>query len=158
MIRFKASGAEIEVLLSGTEVAILSRLDDLVGSAGDKRDDPARERLFPAIYADDEAATREFQRLSQLERVRLSMADRERFAETLGQATSDTLVLSREDAAIWARVLGQARIILAARHGLFESGLPDDSPQNPDVALVMLLGYLLQDLAGEMLKTMEDAS
>ena len=158
MIRFKANGTKIEVSLSGSEIAILSRLDDLIGSAGTERDDPARKRLFPAVYAEDDGATREFQRFSERERSELSVADRERFAATLNEASPEVLLLDRDDAAVWARVLGQARIILAARTGLFESGLPEGSPEDPDVALVLLLGYLQDDLVGEMLKAMEGSS
>lgn len=155
MIRFKASGGEIEVDLGGSEVAILSRLANLLGSAGVEKGDAARARLNPVVYSDDEVASREFERFAAKERAEVRNDDRERFGEMLKTASRGTCVLSPDEAAIWARVLGEARIVLAARKGLFDSGLPTEAPSDPEIALVMLLGYLQEELVGEMLKTME---
>lgn len=156
MIRFRADGAEVEVVLDGSEVAILSSLDNLLGSAGVEKNDPARTRLSPVVYRDDEAASREFERFAAKERSDVRTDDRERFAEMLQAAANGRLLLKPDEAAIWARVLGEARIVLAARKGLFEQGLPTEAPSDPELALVMLLGYLQEELVGEMLKTMED--
>ncbi len=156
MIQFRAIGAEVEVVVDGSEVAILSSLTNLLGSAGVEKGDPARARLNPVVYRDDEAASREFERFAAKERSDVRSDDRERFAEMLQAVTNGTLLLKPDEAAIWARVLGEARIVLAARKGLFENGLPTEAPSDPELALVMLLGYLQEELVGEMLKTMED--
>jgi hypothetical protein len=156
MIQFRAIGTEVEVVVDGSELAILSSLTNLLGSAGVEKRDPARARLNPVVYRDDEAASREFERFAAKERSDVRTDDRERFAEMLQAVTNGTLLLKPDEAAIWARVLGEARIVLAARKGLFEKGLPTEAPSDPELALVMLLGYLQEELVGEMLKTMED--
>jgi hypothetical protein len=70
MSRFKATGSGIEVDLEAPEIAILSRLGSLLGAVGVEKSDPARVRLNPALYADDEGASREFDRLVGKERDR----------------------------------------------------------------------------------------
>jgi hypothetical protein len=52
--------------------------------------------------------------------------------------------------------MGEARIVVSARKGLFDVGLPSEPPTDPEIALVMLLGYLQEELVGELLTTMED--
>ena len=156
MIRFLAKGADVEVELAGSEAAILLGLPGLLGSAGVDKGDPARSRLNPILYRDDEDASREYERLAAKDRGAVRSADQERFGEMLQTASEGPLLLGREDAAVWARVLGEARVVLAARHGLFDSGLPSEVPSDPEVVLVMLLGYMQEELVGEMLKTMED--
>lgn len=143
--------------LSSGEVAILSRMATLVEGVGVEKDDSARQRLNPDVYPGDEAASREFERLAARERVEARAADRELFDKTLLKASGGELLLSHAEAAAWARVLGEARVVLAARKGLFEAGLPTVMPSDPEVALVLLLGYLQEELVGEMLRTMGDA-
>jgi hypothetical protein len=156
MTRFRGSEDGIALELNPSEVAILSRLATLVGGAGVSKDDPARQRLNPVIYPGDETASREFERLAAKERVEVRSADRELFDETLRRANAGRLLLTQDQAGAWARVLGEARIVLAARKGLFDSGLPTDLPTDPELALVLLLGHLQEELVNEMLRTMED--
>jgi hypothetical protein len=156
MSRFSRKTGGIEVELEDSEVAILSRLSSLLGAAGVEKDDPARSRLNPKIYTDDGQASREFERLVGKERVEARSADRERFVDTLQAVAAGPIVLTDLDAAVWLRVLGEARIILSARKGLFDIGLPTEPPTDPEIALVMLLGYLQEELVGEMLAALED--
>lgn len=156
MKRFDGENNRITVKLTSSEVAILSRVATLLGGAGVDEGDPARSRLHPSLYPDDDAASREFERLAAKESTEVRSADRELFADTLRKAGRDTAELSVSEAGTWARVLGEARVVLAARKGLFESGLPDSIPRDPEVALVLLLGHLQEELVGEMLKMMED--
>jgi hypothetical protein len=128
----------------------------LIAGVGVEKDDPAQQRLNPVVYPEDEVASREFERLAAREREEVHAVDRELFEETLLKASGGELLLSHEEAAAWARVLGEARVVLAARKGLFEAGLPTSMPSDPEVALVFLLGYLQEELVGEMLRTMED--
>lgn len=155
---FRRAGSGIEVALEDSEASILARLGPLLSAAGVTKSDPARSRLNPTIYPDDDIASREFERLAEKERVEARSADRERFANTLRDATTGPTVLSYDDAAAWARVLGEARVVLAARHGLFESGLPDELPTDPEVVMVLLLGHLQEELVGQMLATMEETT
>lgn len=153
---FQATGEGIEVNLQGPEIALLSRLGSLLGGVGVEKDDPARERLTPRIYTDDDVASREFDRLAGKERIEARSADRETINSGLAAAAAGPMILSREDAAAWARVIGEARIVLAARKGLFESGLPTETVDDPEVAFVMFLGAVQEVLVGEMLNGMED--
>lgn len=156
MSRFHGTSSGVEVNLTAAEIAILSGLGSLLGAAGVEKGDPARARLNPTIYANDERASREFDRLVDKERVELRSADRELFANILQAATVGMVTLAESDAAAWVRVIGEARIVLAARKGLFDAGLPAEPPTDPEIALVMLLGYLQEELVGEMLTIMGD--
>ncbi len=156
MSRFRNGPAGIELSLDGSEIAVLSRLDGLLSGAGAEKGDPAARRLAPHLYADDAAASRDFARLVAKERVEARRSDRERFADLLELASSGPVLLNDEDAARFARVLGEARIVIASRKGLFESGLPEEMPDDPEVALVLLLGYLQEELVGVMLARMEE--
>jgi hypothetical protein len=155
MSRFAAQQGGVAVHLPAGEVAVLSRLTALLGAAGVEASDPARARLEPVVYEDDPAASHEFNRLAGAELGEARAGDRERFDATL-QDAANGIVLSAADAAAWLRVLGQARIVLAARSGLFTTGLPEETPTDPETALVMLLGYLQEGLVEEMMTTMED--
>ena len=66
------------------------------------------------------------------------------------------VLLTADDAAAWARAIGEARIVLAARKGLFDIGLPDGKVDDPEIALVMFLGVVQEELVSEMLLTMEE--
>jgi len=156
MSRFRATADGVEVQLFDTEIGILGRLSAVLQGAGVEKGDPATERLHPVIYSDDTKASREFDRLAAKERVEVRSADREKFVDGLKAAEAGAFTLSTEDAAAWARVLGESRIVLAARKGLFDSGLPEGRPEDPEVALVMFIGVLQEELVGQMLATMED--
>ena len=156
MSRFHNGAAGIEMNLDGSEIAVLSRLDGLLSSAGTERSDPAASRLAPQLYSDDAAASREFARLVAKERVEAKRTDRDRFTDLLELASSGPVLLDEEDAARFVRVLGEARIVIASRKGLFEAGLPEEMPSDPEVALVLLLGYLQEELVGVMLARMEE--
>lgn len=158
MSRFRAVPGGVEVSLIGPEIAVLYQLGSLLGAAGVDKSDPARERLTPKIYPDDDRASRDFDRLGEKERVEVRSADREIFNESLDSAVGGPVVLADLEAAAWARVLGEARVVLAARKGLFESGLPDDPGKDPEVALVTFLGILLDQLVGEMMTRIEEAT
>jgi hypothetical protein len=112
--------------------------------------------LTPKIYPNDEHASRDFDRLAEKERVEVRSADREVFNQGLDSVVGGPVVLTDSEAAAWARVLGEARVVLAARKGLFESGLPDQPGKDPEVALVSFLGVLLDQLVGAMMARIEE--
>lgn len=157
MSRFEAVADGIEVTLESMEIAIVSRLTTLLGGAGVERGDPARDHLSPRVYPNDKAASREFERLTAKENAEQRSSDREAFADSVTAAGGGTIVLTSEDAASWARVLAESRIVLAARRGLFESGMPDGRSLDPEVALIALLGDFQEELVAEMTKKMENA-
>lgn len=154
MSRIAPSGRGVEIQLSSAEIAILSRLPSLLGSVGSDPSDPAPARLHPAAYPDDEAVSAELARLTKEDLVEGRTADIEVFNRQLA-ASGDGITISPADAESWMRVLGSARIVLASRRGLFDiedlGDLPND---DPDVALVNLLGAYQQTLAEVLLAGM----
>jgi len=168
--RFTAAGQKVLVALEPEEVAVLSRLPALLGSVGAAWDDPAQDRLNPEAYPGDTIASREFSRLTEKELTEARSADRERFADTLHRLR-DRPVLHEGEAAAWVRVLGEARLVLAARHGVLGAGpegTSQDAPESvdlveptepapaadPELMLVDYLGALQDDLVGELLTGM----
>jgi hypothetical protein len=140
--------------LSAAEVAILSRLPALIGSVGADADDPAPGRLHPDAYRDDAPGSLELIRLTKDDLAAGRNADLEVFAGRLTDSV-DGVSLSESEAEAWLRVLGSARIVLASRRGLFDvDDLSAVSVEDPDVALVNLLGAYQQDLAEALLSGM----
>ena len=156
MSRFRATNHGVEATLMEPEIAILARLGGLLGSAGVERGDPATSRLTPDIYPADADASRDFHRLVGKERVEARSADRETFSRGLEAATAGPINLTSDEAGAWVRVIGEARIVLAARKGLFETGLPEEKVDDPEVAFVMFLGVVQEELVSQMLLTMEE--
>jgi len=156
MSRFRATARGVEATLLGPEIALLARLGGLLGSAGAKKGDPATARLMPDIYPKDEQASRDFRRLVGKERVEARSADREVFGRGLEAALTGPVFLTADEAAAWARMIGEARVVLAARKGLFDTGLPDGEVEDPEVAFVMFLGVVQEELVSEMLLIMEE--
>ena len=157
MNRFRVEDGQIVVELDPAEAEIMARLAVLLdGQAADRRD-PVGAAVDLPLYPDDPIASREFQRLAAKERSQSRAYDRERFSKKLEDMQSGSIVLGDADAAAWARVLAEARVSLAARHGLFEQGMPEDGSVTKDTALIVLLGHVQSDLIAVMLEKMEEA-
>lgn len=156
MSRIAPGRRGVEVQLSSAELAILSRLPSLLGSVGSDPSDPAPARLHPAAYPDDEVGSAELARLTKDDVAEGRAADLEVFSRQL-VASGDGITITPAEAEAWMRVLGSARIVLASRRGLFDledlGELPND---DPDVALVNLLGAYQQTLAEVLLASMPD--
>jgi hypothetical protein len=157
MSRFRAVAEGIEVTLIGPEIAVLYQLGSLLGAAGVDKNDPARKRMMPPVYSDDDRSSRDFDRFAEKERVEARSRDREIFNDGLDNAVGGTMTLTDAEAAAWARVLGEARIVISARKGIFETGMPDEPGNDAEVALVMFLGVIQEELVGQMLKRLEMA-
>ena len=94
-------------------------------------------------------------RFTQDEIVAARNADLEVFGRQLPD-TAHGLEITADDAEAWLRVLGAARVVLAARRGLFEVDDLSAVPiEDPDIALVNLLGAYQQELSEALLKRME---
>jgi hypothetical protein len=155
--RFAAAGDGIGVRLGAAEVAILARLPSLLGSVGADAGDPAVARLHPAAYPESESESTELIRLTEEDLALQRRVDLEVFTGALQDAAGG-VEISRDDAEAWLRVLEAARIVLAARRGLFDlSDLSEASIADPDVALVSLMGMYQQELAEALLATMRPA-
>ena len=73
----------------------------------------------------------------------LRTADRDAFVRGVKEST-----ISLEEAESWMRVIGEARLVLAARLGITKDGWEDeaDPTQSPEMALLGYLGYLQDSL------------
>ena len=157
MNRFRLEAGEIVVALDPAELEIMARLAVLLdGQAVDRRA-PTVATVDSPLYPEDTAASREFERFAAKERSQSRAADRERFSNKLDEMQSGSIALGDTDAAAWARVLAEARVSLAARHGLFERGLPEDGSITADTALIVLLGHVQSDLVAVMVEKMEES-
>ena len=153
---FAPSRGGVAIRLSAPEVAILSRVPELLGSVGADPDDPAVRRLHPPAYRDGGPAADELYRLTKDDVADARSADVDVFTRDLDRAV-EGIDISTADAEAWIRVLGGARLVLASRRGLFDvedlSTVPAD---DPDVALVNLLGAYQQGLSEALLASMDD--
>lgn len=139
MSPFSWEGSSIRVELGPDERLFLPSLMVLLATVGQRVEDPAAERLDPPAYEEDEGADAEYRRLIAGELEAARTTDRDRFAATIGADQ-----LSRDDAESWLRVLGDARLALAARKGIvrdedgWEEGIGDD----PELGMLAYLGFL----------------
>jgi hypothetical protein len=141
---FKAKGGLVAVRLSAEERLLLEQLPAMLAAAETDPDDPAAERLTPTAHPDDPAADHEFRRLvaSQLSEAR--RVDQEAFAGTID---ANATRLTTEEAEVWLRVLGEARLVLAARLGIEHDGWTmDDIDDDPRGAVLGYLSYLQDSL------------
>ncbi|MBT9605297.1 DUF2017 family protein [Microbacterium sp.] len=133
---------------------IVGQFRDLVVGTGHE-DDPAVARLLPDAYPDDEAASREFRRLTGADMLDRRAEDARTVLDTLGMdgvaldPTSDpdttiTVALGENEARAWMRTLSAVRLVLATR-----LGIQDDDDHRPDDARFGIydwIGYRLDGL------------
>jgi len=136
---FSGDAGAIAVDLRAIDRDLLRRLPDLLERVGESGADPAGDRLDPAVYPGDPDADGEFRRLMADEMGAARSADRTCFVDTL-----DSSRLSGQEAAAWVRVIGDARLAIAARNGVVAAGTEWERRMQtePDLALVGWLGYL----------------
>lgn len=116
---------------------------ELLGLLDTLLDKPEASAHPSKPYQNDGAANDEFERLMAPESKQARAADRSAVQLTLEQAIIDPdgAVLSVEEAEAWLRVLGEARLSLAARIGVEDSSWEQDRNLDDDPSL-QLLDYL----------------
>jgi Domain of unknown function (DUF2017) len=145
MTPFAWTGESIMVILDEREASLLARLPLLLAGVGLEGGDAAASRLSPSAYPGDEEAEREYRRLmaSDLDLARAD--DRDVFAETVRSGSYPITVAAAE---AWLRVIGDARLTLAARRGVTDE--TDEWEQrirsDHDLAIVAWLGHLQAEL------------
>ncbi|ANJ28449.1 DUF2017 family protein [Agromyces aureus] len=133
----RSDGEGVRLVLETEEAMLLSELADQVDSVlllGEV-DDPALGRLLPSAYADDHAASQEFERYT-----RDSLVDGKRqAAQQVRDATAahegDGVVqieLDESEAWGWLTFLTDLRLILAERVGVIEEGDTDADETRDD--------------------------
>lgn len=155
------SGPRITLELSLLEAAHLA---DLVGQfdellASGPVGDPAVDRLSPAAYRDDEAASAEFRRLTEgdlharrradaaLMRASLRHRGAVPLIDDLDRAEAEeslTVVLDAEAASAWLKTLAALRLVLASRLGIVDDD--DHEGGDPRYGVYDWLGYRLDGL------------
>jgi hypothetical protein len=126
----------IAVRLDEQERRVVRLARDIVDGVGADEDDPAAARLSYDARPDDEDASRAFRELTADDLDQARRADRDAFLRTI-----DAAVLTDEEAEAWMRVIGDARLALAARIGITDDGWeasvrPGQPPE------LLLVGYL----------------
>ncbi|OFW66196.1 MAG: hypothetical protein A2Z12_07310 [Actinobacteria bacterium RBG_16_68_21] len=131
---FVRTGDGVRVHLSKAEIAVLRGLPEVIAADGD-----AGGRLDYRAHPDDPTAEARYRDLIGEDLNRLRAADRRAFTRGLGRGE-----VTVEDAEAWMRVVGEARIVLAARLGITDDGWEDDArtTRDPEMALLAYLGYL----------------
>ncbi len=136
---FRHSGATIEISLTSQERSMLSMLPELLDNVGAVGVDAAADRLNPAAYPEDPASNANFHEMTDSDLASARSADRISFRESL-----DTASLDEDEAQMWLRVLGDARLTLAARMGIEDEAWENDQSlaESIEGAMLNYLGYL----------------
>lgn len=136
---FRRHGGTIKLALTAQERAVLHTLPQTLDNLGTPDVDPAVVRLHPPAYPDDPVADAYFREMTEDDLAKDRAADRSRFTETV---SADSM--SDDDAEIWLRVLGDARLTLAARMGIEQDDWEDDRSlaESREGAMLHYLSYL----------------
>lgn len=138
---FEIEGERITLNVHPIERAALATIPAML-EAGDD----AGGRLDYSAHPDDPDADRRYRELVAGDLDDLRREDRATFAAVLDGAS-----MSHDDLAALMRVVGEVRIVLAARLGIEDDGWEDDVvPSDPEMALLGWLGWL-QDSAVRIL-------
>ncbi len=150
-VAFRRRGGIIEVGLEPAARTVLATLPSWLATVGRDAGDPAARRLSPPGVLDDPVADLEFRRLTGADLDAARSADRDRFEATV--RTAETL--SEADAEAWLRVIGDARLVLAARCGItvgdddhWERAVED----RPELGMVAWLGAIQELLVTTMME------
>lgn len=135
---FRREGDTIRVTVGAPERSALVRLPDLVAGAGD-----AGGRLDYRTHPDDDQREAQFRALVGDDLAGLRGADWRAFGAGLSSGRLDL-----DQAEAWLRVIGEARLVLAARLGIDHDGWEEeaDPRDSPEMALLSYLGYLQESL------------
>jgi hypothetical protein len=110
-------------------------------------DDPVLARLFPDAYGDDDKASAEFRRYTEVGLRDGKRANAELVLRTLGEGGD--IVLDAEQAQAWLRALNDLRLALGTRLDVTEDTprlLDADDPRSAPFAAYDWLTYLQESL------------
>ena len=153
-IPFRPHPEGVEVTFPSWLATFLSDVPALLDSVGDDDGDPAADRFRPPVYLDDAGASDDWWRWMGPELEQAEAADRSAF-ELLVEGSEDGVVASPAEAEAMMRVLGRARLVLAARMGLeVEADYEDLAPQ--EAAVLDTLAQLQEALIAALTASRED--
>ena len=117
-MRLRWDGPEIVIALSARERELLGQVGLLLDGAGRHATDPAHTVIDRMAHPDDERLSAEF---SDLVREELELQRGSDRAVLAAIADGDSRI-TREEAIAAMRAINEARLVLAARSGLFDVG------------------------------------
>lgn len=107
--------------------------------------DPAMERLFPAAYPDDEAASVEFDSIVREDLLAQRLAAIDTMERTLGSER-----LSEDELVAWLGAINDLRLVLGVRLAVTEESTPEDFGVDPETerayGLYAYLSFLEEDV------------
>jgi len=120
-------------------------LDDVTSSSGD----PGYDVLHRAVYRGDRQSSRELASLVASDNEATRTSDRS-VVERLGAGTT---TMTRDEARGFLRSVNEARLVIAARAGVFDRGpgWEENVASDPTLAAVAWLGYLQGELIGVLM-------
>lgn len=137
---FERSGEGLRLELSFVERAVLRSVPRILDEGGD-----AGGRLDYTAHPDDPTADERYRDLVAGSLADLRRADRISF---------ETVVLGEEvpldSVEAFIRVIGEARLVLAARLGIEADGWEHDAPDDPEMAMLGWLGWLQEAAIGAL--------
>ncbi len=141
---FRLSGDAISLRLDPREVAVLATIPMLLDTGDD-----AEGRLSYVAHPDDDDADARYQSLVAGSLDDLRSADRTRFERVVAGDP-----VPAEDVEGFMRVVGEARLVLAARLGIEDDGweASSDATTDPEIALLGWLGYLQDAAVGVLMR------
>ena len=142
---FRNLGSGIALDLTEMERRVLMLVPAVLDGVGAVGEDPAADRLDYRPHPDDPEAAEQYQDLIGDDLEVLRLEDRRAFSESIA---SPRLALDQAEA--WLRVVGEARLVLAARVGITEDGWEANPVEDPEMALLHMLGHLQDELIGAL--------
>lgn len=141
---FRRAGDAIVMELTERESEFFGQVPRLFESVGEFDDDPGLAVLRRPFYLDDPTVDAELQALVSSEMESQRNADR----VVLDHCCTVLSSMTREEANGLLRALNEARLILAARAGVFDMGQAweDRIDEDPALAAVAWLGYVQGEL------------
>jgi hypothetical protein len=127
-----------------------------VAEAAELPDDPILARLLPDAYADDEKASGEFRRYTEIGLRSGKVAAAQTVLDTL-PASGGRVRLSAADAQAWLRALNDVRLSLGVVLGVTDDfddtvrNLPADDPRAAYIGVYQWLAYLQESLVEALL-------
>lgn len=147
-MRLRWEGADLEIALTSRERQLLGQVVPLLDGAGRDPSDPARTVLERAAHPDDAEASAEFGELAREELDLQRGSDRAVVASIAEGAPQ----ITRDDAVAAMRAINEARLVLAARSGVFDigPGWEDHLDDRPEFAAVAWLASIQAAFLGAL--------
>ena len=129
-----------------------------IGTATAAPEDPALARLFPDGYTDDEAASADFRRYTQVGLRDIRQARIATALASLEAAAHGRQVLDADTAQAWLGALNDLRLVLGERLGVTEdleemlAAIPEEDPRRAALGVYDWLGWVQETLVRALMR------